>query len=47
MTNESAVAKLNRLIEVNTDRKEGYLKAKENIDDPSLKTLFDQYALQI
>lgn len=45
-TNENAVAKLNRLIEVNADRQEGYMKARENTDDPSLKSLFEQNAIQ-
>lgn len=43
-TNDKIVDKLNRLVEVNMDRKEGYLKAVENSDDASLKSLFQQYA---
>lgn len=45
-TNERAVEQLNKLIVVNTDRKEGYMKAKEHTEDPSLTALFDEYATQ-
>ncbi|HTN36117.1 MAG TPA: PA2169 family four-helix-bundle protein [Arachidicoccus sp.] len=46
VTNEEAVDLLNDLIQVNEDRKLGYQKARENLDDLTLKTLFDQYSKQ-
>lgn len=44
--NEKLVDKLNSLIQINEDRKEGYLKAWEQTEDLSLKTLFDQFSKQ-
>jgi len=45
-TNENIVDKLNSLIQINEDRKEGYQKAWEQSDDLNLKTLFDQFSKQ-
>lgn len=45
-TNDKAVDKLNRLIQANMDRKEGYQKAWDTLDDPSLKSSFEQYSKQ-
>lgn len=44
--NEMAVEKLNSLIKVNADRKKGYQKAKDHTEDPTLKSLFEQYSMQ-
>lgn len=44
--NEKIIDKLNTLIQINEDRKEGYQKAWEHSDDLTLKTLFDQYSKQ-
>ena len=45
-TNEMNIEKLNRLIQINEDRKAGYLKAYEQTDEPDLKALFDKYSKQ-
>lgn len=45
-TNEKVVNKLNALIQINEDRKEGYRKAWEQSDDLALKSLFDQFSKQ-
>lgn len=45
-TNEKSIDLLNKLIQVNEDRKEGYKKAMENTADMDLKSLFDQYSKQ-
>ena len=45
-TNEKSIDLLNKLIQVNEDRKEGYQKAMENTADMDLKSLFDQYSKQ-
>ena len=45
-TNEKTIEKLNELIQINEDRKEGYRKAREQSEDLSLQSLFDQFANQ-
>ncbi|HTN35635.1 MAG TPA: PA2169 family four-helix-bundle protein [Arachidicoccus sp.] len=45
-TIENTVDLLNRLVQVNEDRKQGYQKALDKAGDPTLKALFDQYAKQ-
>lgn len=45
-TDEKTVERLNELIQINEDRKEGYRKAREQSEDLSLQSLFDQYANQ-
>lgn len=39
-TNEQLVEQVNKIIQTNIDRREGYEKALEEIKDPQLKTLF-------
>lgn len=45
-TNEKAVDKINDLIQINYDRKEGYENAGEKADDLVLKSFFAQNAKQ-
>lgn len=44
--NEEYTSKVTKLIEVNNERKLGYEKAAENVDDTELGTLFREYARQ-
>jgi len=43
---EKEVTVLNRLIEYNNDRVEGYQKAAENAEEADLKSLFNKYSSQ-
>lgn len=44
--NEKAVEKLNDLLEKNYDARNGYKKAMEDVDDPSLRRYFEHRAQQ-
>lgn len=44
--NDDLISVLNGLIETCKDGQEGFKQAAEGVNDSSIKTLFDQYALQ-
>lgn len=44
--NQEIVSELNKLVEINNDRYEGYKKAADETTDSDLKSLFNEYAAQ-
>lgn len=45
-TNENLVEQLNKIIQTNIDRREGYEKAMDEMKEPSLKSLFQECCKQ-
>ncbi len=45
-TNEHIVTQVNKAIQVNLDRREGYEKAIDQIKEPQLKSLFEDCCKQ-
>ena len=46
MENKEITSCLNKLIEINNDRVEGYDKASKETDDSDLKSLFSKFSSQ-